>query len=234
MRSVALPVAPKTPKNPDFTLSVHQSVLRKMLVALTGMETISARKRADGSTAYTAQIRLKDQGVIVHTEAQTFTTKALPQAQRASGSVNQGKSTVDDLLDAYVKPSAGITEWVNAVGQIHEGGYCTAAASGLATTNAYLLSAVDMIILMPPCLAPSRQWWPQMLPRWRCCRSRTVPSQPSESADCRRTKGKSFGRIEVWERGRLYEVFQRQNLAFKAASALPERCTPKANQRWCR
>lgn len=81
MRSVALPVAPrKTPKNPDFTLSVLQRVLRIRLVALTGMETISARKRADGSTAYTAQIRLKDQGVIVHTEAQTFTKKALPQA----------------------------------------------------------------------------------------------------------------------------------------------------------
>jgi len=43
------------------------------------MGTISARKRADGSTAYTAQIRLKEQGVIVHTEAQTFTKKVLAQ-----------------------------------------------------------------------------------------------------------------------------------------------------------
>ena len=44
------------------------------------MGTIAQRKRADGTTAYTAQIRLKDQGVIVHTQAQTFTKKALAQA----------------------------------------------------------------------------------------------------------------------------------------------------------
>jgi hypothetical protein len=48
-----------------------------MLVVLGTMGTISARKREDGSTAYTAQIRLKEQGVIVHTDAQTFTKKAL-------------------------------------------------------------------------------------------------------------------------------------------------------------
>lgn len=67
-------------KNPDFPWSGLQSVLRMMLVALGTIGTISARKRADGSTAYTAQIRLKEQGVIVHTDMQTFTKKALAQA----------------------------------------------------------------------------------------------------------------------------------------------------------
>ena len=37
----------------------------------------SARKRADGTTAYTVQIRQEEQGVIVHTEAPSFTSKAL-------------------------------------------------------------------------------------------------------------------------------------------------------------
>jgi len=31
----------------------------------------------DGSTVYTGQIRRKEQGIIVHTEAQTFTKKVL-------------------------------------------------------------------------------------------------------------------------------------------------------------
>ena len=59
--SVAPLVAPrKPPKNPDFASPVLQSVLRTRLVALGIMGTISARKRADGSTSYTAQIRLKE------------------------------------------------------------------------------------------------------------------------------------------------------------------------------
>lgn len=44
------------------------------------MATITARKRGDGTLAYTAQIRLKKQGKIVHTEAQTFDRKAAAEA----------------------------------------------------------------------------------------------------------------------------------------------------------
>lgn len=36
------------------------------------MGTITARKRSDGTTGYTAQIRLKDGGKIIHTESKTF------------------------------------------------------------------------------------------------------------------------------------------------------------------
>ncbi|MEG0052102.1 MAG: hypothetical protein RR715_02450 [Comamonas sp.] len=110
------------------------------------MGTITARKRADGTTAYTAQIRLKEQGVIVHTEAQTFTKKALPQAwltrreaamqeARATGVFGQAKFTVRDLLDAYVKQSKGITEW----------GQRTLRASGLSDKDARMLTAADLI-----------------------------------------------------------------------------------------
>ena len=36
------------------------------------MGTITIRKRGDGTAGYTAQIRIKRGGKIVHTEAQTF------------------------------------------------------------------------------------------------------------------------------------------------------------------
>lgn len=60
------------------------------------MGTITARRRNDGTTGYTAQIRLKREGRIVHTEAETFSSKALAKewiprpeaaldAQRARG-----------------------------------------------------------------------------------------------------------------------------------------------------
>lgn len=88
-----------------------------MLVALGTMGTISARKRADGSTAYTVQIRLKEQGVIVHIDAQTFTKKALAQAwmkrceavveeQRALVALNPHKITVGDLWEVSVGNNA--------------------------------------------------------------------------------------------------------------------------------
>lgn len=122
------------------------------LVALDTMGTISARKRADGSTAYTAQIRLKEQGVIVHTEAQTFTKKALAQAwlkrreavlqeARAMGALPKEKITVGQLLDAYVQQSKGITEW----GRSKKADITRLRASGLADKDARFLSAMDLI-----------------------------------------------------------------------------------------
>jgi len=39
------------------------------------MGTITPRKRQDGTIGYTAQIRLKRCGKIIHTEAQTFDRK---------------------------------------------------------------------------------------------------------------------------------------------------------------
>lgn len=44
------------------------------------MGTIIARKRRDGTTGYTAQIRIKKGGVIIHTEAETFDRKQAASA----------------------------------------------------------------------------------------------------------------------------------------------------------
>lgn len=41
------------------------------------MASIVARRRADGTTGYTAQIRIKQGGVVVHTESRTFSKKSL-------------------------------------------------------------------------------------------------------------------------------------------------------------
>ncbi|MDD2730394.1 hypothetical protein [Malikia sp.] len=38
------------------------------------MGTITQRKRADGASVFTAQIRLKKGGIVVHSEAQSFLT----------------------------------------------------------------------------------------------------------------------------------------------------------------
>ena len=116
------------------------------------MGTISARKRADGTTAYTAQIRLKDKGVIVHTEAQTFTRKALAQAwltrkeaglqvSRAAGDVNLRKVTAGELLDSYVQQAEGITEW----GRSKKSDIKRLRDSGLAEKDARLLTAAELM-----------------------------------------------------------------------------------------
>jgi len=44
------------------------------------MATIRARKRTDGSTSYTAQIRLIREGAQVYQESQTFARKQATQA----------------------------------------------------------------------------------------------------------------------------------------------------------
>ena len=116
------------------------------------MGTIAQRKRADGTTAYTAQIRLKDQGVIVHMQAQTFTKKALAQAwlkrreaelevARATGVLNQKKLTVGDLLNSYVKQAKGITEW----GRTKTSDIKRLTESGLSEKDARMLTAADLI-----------------------------------------------------------------------------------------
>ncbi|MGU3628109.1 site-specific integrase [Comamonas sp. C24C] len=116
------------------------------------MGTITARKRADGSTAYTAQIRLKDKGVIVHSEAQTFTRKALAQSwlkrreselevARASGSLGKKKVTVGDLLEGYTTQAEGITEW----GRSKTADIRRLKEAGIADKDARLLTAADLI-----------------------------------------------------------------------------------------
>jgi len=47
------------------------------------MATIVARQRADGTTAYTAQIRIKQGGRLIHAETKTFTKRATAKAWAA-------------------------------------------------------------------------------------------------------------------------------------------------------
>ena len=76
------------------------------------MGTITARRRGNGTTGYTAQIRLKREGRIVHTEAETFNTKAHARewltrreaelnGQRARGEAVGRRMTVDQMIEWY-------------------------------------------------------------------------------------------------------------------------------------
>lgn len=116
------------------------------------MGTISKRKRADGTEAYTAQIRLKENGVIVHTEAQTFTKKALAQVwltkreaslqeARARGELGRDKVTVGDLLDYYVQQAKGVTDW----GRSKTSDIKRLRECGLANKDARLLTTADLV-----------------------------------------------------------------------------------------
>lgn len=86
------------------------------------MGTITARKRADGTTSYTAQIRIKRDGKVIHSEAQTFSRKVLAEewkrrreseleAVRASGKPLVKGVTLETLITDYVSAAKNVTEW---------------------------------------------------------------------------------------------------------------------------
>lgn len=77
------------------------------------MGTIVPRKRADGSTGYTAQIRLKRKGSVIHSEAQTFEKRAVAVAwlkrretelavPGALDKVKVDDPTLGDIIQRYV------------------------------------------------------------------------------------------------------------------------------------
>lgn len=86
------------------------------------MGTITARKRRDGTTGYTAQVRLKRDGAVVHHESQTFDRRALAaewmrrreaelDEQRARGEPVSKRSTVAAIIQWYREDNEGIVEW---------------------------------------------------------------------------------------------------------------------------
>lgn len=116
------------------------------------MGTITARKRSDGTVGYTAQIRMREQGAIVHTEAQTFSKRALAQAwlkrreaeleaARASGQLALKRVTVEELLQAYIEQTQGISEW----GRSKKADIARLQKSGLAQKDARILTAADLV-----------------------------------------------------------------------------------------
>ncbi|MCK7581034.1 MAG: hypothetical protein MZV65_39055 [Chromatiales bacterium] len=79
------------------------------------MATIVARKRSDGTTAYTAQIRLKRDGILIHSESKTFTKRSIAKAwatereeqikrdpHAATRTAHQGV-TISQLIDTYIE-----------------------------------------------------------------------------------------------------------------------------------
>lgn len=77
------------------------------------MATIRARKKADGSVSYTVQIRLKNKGVLVYQECQTFARKQAAQAWArkretelaepgAIERANRKAATVKEMVDRYL------------------------------------------------------------------------------------------------------------------------------------
>lgn len=114
---MALGVAPrKPPRTPELSPPVLQRVLRTKLVALAkDIGKISGRKRADGTTAFTAQIRLLKQGDIVHTVAQTFMKKAL-----APSRMKRGEAVPEEpRANAFVPKAALFVPYLN-LGQSKE------------------------------------------------------------------------------------------------------------------
>lgn len=74
--------------------------------------TISPRRRSDGTTGYTAQIRLKRHGKIIHSESETFNSRALAKewktrrmaaldAQRARGEPFGARMTLLEMVNWY-------------------------------------------------------------------------------------------------------------------------------------
>lgn len=71
------------------------------------MGTITARKRDDGSTGYSAQIRLKKQGKVVHTESQTF---AREQAAKAWLKKREAQLAEPGALEKLDQPDPTLRE----------------------------------------------------------------------------------------------------------------------------
>ena len=77
------------------------------------MASITARKRADGSASYRAEIKLKSKGKIIHQESKTFDPKKLAsdwakdrevelQRPGAHERIAHKGVTVGDLIDRYI------------------------------------------------------------------------------------------------------------------------------------
>lgn len=86
------------------------------------MGSILARRRASGATSYTATIRLKSEGKLVHRESETFPTKALAKEwltrreaeladQRARGETVGTRITVAQMITWYSAHMATDNPW---------------------------------------------------------------------------------------------------------------------------
>lgn len=113
------------------------------------MATITLRKRADGTTAYRASIRLKSKGEIIHAEAKTFDQRRLAQewAKRREIELQQpgalakakGGPTLDGVLDWY------LTEFGSDFGRTKRDTLKLMRTYELAERRALQITASDLI-----------------------------------------------------------------------------------------
>ena len=86
------------------------------------MGTITARKRRDGSIGYTAQIRIKRDGKLAYTEAETFSRRQMAvewmrrreadlDSERVRGVPLGSNDKVIDLIDWYAEEQKKLTPW---------------------------------------------------------------------------------------------------------------------------
>lgn len=116
------------------------------------MATITARKRQDGTTAYTAQIRIKRHGKIVYQETKTFDRKRLAESWanrrelelQAPGALEQALSpsvTIRALIERYMTEVSELSSW--SASKTFD--LKRLAASGLGDRDAIALSVSEVI-----------------------------------------------------------------------------------------
>ena len=98
------------------------------------MGTITSRKRADGSTGHTAQIRIKRGGIVVHTEAQTFERK---QAAEAWLRRREADLAAPGALDALLNPRP------DPLLRVAVGKYLEESRKAIGKTKAQVLAAIQ-------------------------------------------------------------------------------------------
>src|SRR5262249_8887132 len=102
-------VAPAVPTGQTLPLGCYRR-------SVAPMGTIAPRKRQDGTIGYTAKIRLKRAGKIIHTEAQTFDRKPAAAAwlKKREGELAQPGALdrlaaddppLADVIDQYIRES---------------------------------------------------------------------------------------------------------------------------------
>lgn len=119
------------------------------------MATIRPRRRKDGSTGYTATIRIKRHGAIVHQESQTFSRRAAAAdwARRREveledpdtlARAGQGATTLEALIDWYVKEFENVSGWGRSksasLRQLR--GHPIAGRDALSITSAHLVEHI--------------------------------------------------------------------------------------------
>lgn len=116
------------------------------------MGTITSRRRKDGTSGYTAQIRLKRNGEVIHSESETFDRKQHAQEWmrrreaeldklRASGRLTGSRHTLGELIVWYRETVGPTAEW----GRTKEADLERIRGYDIAKRYAYSLTAEDYI-----------------------------------------------------------------------------------------